>query len=173
MSEMSDISDDIVPDESEQLDQGEFHRTLENEKPGDDPLDQGWAPPDKWSAAEGFGNTVEEQRQGETLEQRIAQEVPDVGVDDDLPAPQTLDSDTTAEDQVVPDDWRDPELGDERAGRLTATSGGEGMGVPDAEADLVAEDVGIDNAGAGAEEAAVHVVEDDVLTLPDERDLLA
>ena len=32
---------------------------------------------------------------------------------------------------------------------------------PDAEADLVATDVGIDGGAASAEEAAVHVVEDD------------
>ncbi len=35
------------------------------------------------------------------------------------------------------------------------------MGIgPDEEKDLVGEDVGIDGAGASAEEAAVHVVED-------------
>ncbi|MVA77537.1 hypothetical protein GC722_16155 [Auraticoccus sp. F435] len=170
---MSDYSDDIVPDEAEQLDQGEFHRTLEDEKPGDDPLDQGFTAPDGWSAAEGFGNTVAEQREGETLDQRIAQEEPDIGVDDDLPAPQTLDSDTTAEDVVAEDAefLDDAQVGDERAGRLTSSSGGEGMGVPDVEKDLVATDVGIDNAGAGAEEAAVHVVDDDTVTLPDDPDL--
>lgn len=168
---MTEYSDDIVPDEAEQLDQGEFHRTLEDEKPGEDPLDQGWVAPDQWSAAEGYGNTVAEQREGETLDMRLAQEVPDVTADDDLPGEQTLDSDTTAEDLVDPDRGLGAEVGGERAGRLTDVSGGEGMGVPDEEADLVGTDVGIDNAGAGAEEAAVHVVEDDVLTLPDDPDL--
>jgi hypothetical protein len=45
----------------------------------------------------------------------------------------------------------------ERAGRLVAED--EGVRT-DAEKDLVATDVGIDGAAAGAEEAAVHVVED-------------
>ncbi|WP_114558634.1 DUF5709 domain-containing protein [Desertihabitans aurantiacus] len=167
---MSQYNED-APDESEQLDQGEFHRTLEGEKPGSDPLDQGWVAPDKWSAAEGYGNTVQEQREGETLDMRMAQEEPDVGVEDEEPLPQTIDSDTTDEDIIEPelDVLDDSQVGDERAGRLTATSGGEGMGVEDSEDELLATDVGIDNAAAGAEEAAVHVVEDDdVVTLPDD-----
>ena len=45
----------------------------------------------------------------------------------------------------------------ERAGRLVAAD--EGVRT-DTEKDLVAEDVGIDGAAAGAEEAAVHVVDD-------------
>ena len=35
----------------------------------------------------------------------------------------------------------------------------EGLG-PDEEKDMIGEDVGIDGAGASAEEAAVHIVED-------------
>ena len=46
-----------------------------------------------------------------------------------------------------------------RAGRLVDED--EGLG-PDEEKDLVGEDVGIDGAGASAEEAAVYVVEDDL-----------
>ena len=30
--------------------------------PGDDPLDQGVAPPDRWSAGEGFGTTAGEEQ---------------------------------------------------------------------------------------------------------------
>jgi nitroreductase len=51
------------------------------------------------------------------------------------------------------DDGPDP-----RAGRLVAEDEGAH---PAAEADLVAQDVGIDGGAASAEEAAVHVVEDD------------
>ena len=51
------------------------------------------------------------------------------------------------------------EVGYRRAGRLVDED--EGLG-PDEEKDLVGEDVGIDGAGASAEEAAVHVVEDDL-----------
>ena len=51
----------------------------------------------------------------------------------------------------------------ERAGRLVAED--EGVRT-DTEKDLVATDVGIDGAGAGAEEAAVHVEEDPVALDP-------
>ncbi len=56
------------------------------------------------------------------------------------------------------EDIDDGEVGTERAGRLVDPD--EGFG-EDTEKDLVGEDVGIDGAGASAEEAAVHVVEDD------------
>src|SRR5215472_16935948 len=68
--------------------------TLEG-RPGDDPLDRGVAPPERWSAGIRYG--------------------------------------TTAEDGYPVDD----------------------------DADLVARDVGIDGAAASAEEAAVHVVDED------------
>jgi hypothetical protein len=51
------------------------------------------------------------------------------------------------------DDGPDP-----RAGRLVAEDEGAH---PDNESDLVARDIGIDGGAASAEEAAVHVVEDD------------
>ena len=51
------------------------------------------------------------------------------------------------------DDGPDP-----RAGRLVAEDEGAH---PDEEEDLVARDVGIDGGGATAEEAAMHVVEED------------
>lgn len=35
-------------------------------------------PPDGWSPAEKFGNTASETRRGETLDQRLAEEEPDV-----------------------------------------------------------------------------------------------
>nr|WP_278260152.1 DUF5709 domain-containing protein [Nocardioides convexus] len=50
------------------------------------------------------------------------------------------------------------DVGDDRAGRLVAPD--EGLG-EDTEKSLVAEDVGIDGAGASAEEAAMHVVPED------------
>lgn len=47
-----------------------------------------------------------------------------------------------------------------RAGRLVAPDEGTGE---DTESELIAADVGIDGGGAGAEEAAVHVVDEDDL----------
>ena len=80
--------------------------------------------------------------QGENLDQRIAQEEPDV--------------DPYAETDG--EDLDDGEVGSERAGRLVSPD--EGLG-EDIDSELVGDDVGIDGAAASAEEAAVHVVEDE------------
>lgn len=45
---------------------------------GDDVVD----PPDEWSGADKYGMSAEEQRQGETLDERLAEEVPDVTASD-------------------------------------------------------------------------------------------
>ena len=39
------------------------------------PLDEGYSPPEKWSAAQGYGNTPLEEHLGESLEQRTRQEI--------------------------------------------------------------------------------------------------
>lgn len=113
--------------------------------PGYDPLDQGIAPPDRWSAGEGFGTTAEEQREGESLDQLLAEEEPepDPYADEDEPAPAAGLDDSEPEP---------------RSGRLVADD--EGIS-PDQDADLVARDVGIDAGAASAEEAAVHVEDGD------------
>ena len=51
----------------------------------------------------------------------------------------------------------DGEVGDQRAGRLVDPNAGIG---DDVDSELVGEDVGIDGAGASAEEAAVHIIPD-------------
>ncbi len=134
---MTEIPDEI-PEASEQLDQLQPEDTL-LDRGTDDVLDEGYSPPEHYSAAERYGNTAEEMRAGETLDQRIAQEEPEVSIDD------------------TDDILDDGEVGSQRAGRLVAPDGGIG---PDYDAELVGEDVGIDGAGASAEEAAVHVIED-------------
>jgi len=72
--------------------------------PGDDPLDRGVVTPERWSAAIRSGGTADEQAEGESLDELLAEEEPDVG-------------------------------------------DGEAIGL----------DAGIDSGGATAEEAAVHV----------------
>jgi len=132
-----------------------------------EPLDEGYSPPEKWSAAQGYGNTPLEESQGESLDQRVAQEVaePDpyeVAEEEaargDLAA---MVAETSTEGEAVQADVDADEGG--RAGRLVAAD--EGVRT-DTEKDLVAEDVGIDGAAAGAEEAAVHVVDDPEATDP-------
>lgn len=109
----------------------------------EDPLDRGYSPPEKWSAAQGYGNTPYEEATGESLDQRLEQEVPE---------PDPYDEAASADDDEQLDDG---EVGSERAGRLVDPD--EGVR-EDSEGDLVGEDVGIDGAAASAEEAAVHVV---------------
>ncbi|TDO34667.1 hypothetical protein EV643_12626 [Kribbella sp. VKM Ac-2527] len=112
-----------------------------NDRGVDDLLDEGYSPPEKWSAGEGFGTTADEAVQGESLDQRLAQEEPDV--------------DPYAED---PENVAGPEVGVERSGRLVAPDEGAHE---DQESELIAEDVGIDGSAASAEEAAVHTVDDE------------
>ena len=56
--------------------------TLEGE-PGDDPLDRGVAPPERWSAGIRYGTTAEEEEEGESLDQLLAEEEPDTGAGED------------------------------------------------------------------------------------------
>jgi len=108
-----------------------------------EPLDEGYSPPEKWSPAEGYGNTPLEEQMGESLDQRLAQEVPE---------PDPYDVAANEGEHV------DGEVGEQRTGRLVAED--QGL-APDDEKDLVADDVGIDGAGASAEEAAVHTIDDE------------
>jgi len=119
-----------------------------------DPMEEGWNPPEKWSVAQGYGNTPLEEELGETLDQRVAQEIPEP---DPYLAAEAEDIDAETGEVLDPDSV-DSEVGDARAGRLVDTQGGTGE---DDEATLVAEDVGIDGAAATAEEAAVHVLDDE------------
>ena len=102
----------------------------------DDLLDEGYSPPDKWR----------EPRDNETLDELLSEEEPD-------PAMQ-LDDDDESDSEFIEDD----EVGDRRAGRLVAPDDGVDE---DEDSDLLASDVGIDGSAASAEEAAVHVIDDD------------
>ncbi|WP_246849858.1 DUF5709 domain-containing protein [Nocardioides xinjiangensis] len=123
-----------------------------------EPLDEGYSPPEKWSAGQGYGNTPLEEIQGETLDQRVDQEVaePDPYEVADQEAERgdlaALVAEGSGSDEAL-----EADVDGERAGRLVAED--EGVRT-DAEKDLVATDVGIDGAAAGAEEAAMHVVDD-------------
>src|SRR3954454_2665464 len=105
----------------------------------DEMLDAGYSPPERYRG-EGFGTTAEETREGESIDERMRQEEPD--------------PDPYADTEEVLDDG---EVGDSRAGRLVDPDAGFGE---DDESSLIAEDVGIDGAGASAEEAAVHIVDE-------------
>ena len=119
-----------------------------------EPLDEGYSPPEKWSAGQKWGNTPLEEELGETLDMRLAQEVPEPDPYEQAEAEAELGEHT--DDDII-DDAPGDEVGVDRAGRLVEPD--EGVRT-DVEGDATAEDVGIDGAGAGAEEAAVHVIED-------------
>ena len=132
----------------------------------DDALDEGYSPPDRPVAVDRFGTTAAEAEEGETLDMRLAEEEPDpnMQVDDPLaaqpdPLAQRLDEESDVDRDSFDRELRDDaEVGDQRAGRLVAPDEGAHE---DTEKDLVAQDVGINGAGAGAEEAAMHVIEED------------
>jgi uncharacterized protein DUF5709 len=116
-----------------------------DERGVDDVLDEGMSPPERPSREMAQGITAREDAEGETFEERLAQEEPD-------PTAEISDDIDDSTEETDPSDGF--EVGDERAGRLTASEG-------DLDDDI-AEEVGIDGGAASAEEAAVHVVEEDL-----------
>lgn len=124
-------------DAAEELDQLEAE---DSQTGGEDPLEAGYSPPERLLGM----------REELTLDQRLAEEVPD--------------ADAGEGDDGIGDlaggagELRDDQVGTERSGRLVAPDEGAHA---DREHDAIAEDVGIDGGAASAEEAAVHVVDDE------------
>jgi hypothetical protein len=139
-------------DENEVLDPAD---TLDGDLT-DDPLDQGIALPDRWSRA--LRRELEPGEDSASLEELLAAEEPDDSADADL---DSWDENDSAEDVRR----KERALGQQRrAGRLIAHE--EEMSA-DSDTSLILEDrgtaldVGIDGGAATAEEAAVHVVDND------------
>lgn len=102
-----------------------------------DPLDEGYTLPERpRPAASHWGETPWEESRGETLDQRVAQEEPEVW---------------EADPRVDPS--REPD----RAGRLVEDDDAVEAG----ENDEFAIDAGVDGGAASAEEAAVHILDED------------
>lgn len=101
----------------------------------DDVLERGYDPPDHRPARH---------PEHEDLDQRLAEEVPDV-----------LAVDVDAEPD--PDYPSSDEVGERRSGRLVAPDEGS---LADTDAQMLARDIGVDGAGASAEEAAMHVIDE-------------
>ncbi|MEV3931299.1 DUF5709 domain-containing protein [Streptomyces sp. NPDC053728] len=114
----------------------------------DDTLDTGYSPPEKPLGVSKYGTTGEEQREGESLDRRLAQEVPERD-------PLTDGADDGPEDNGPEED----DAGDERAGRVAVAD--EEPGSPVRNNRVLGRDVGIDGGAASAEEAAVHIQDDD------------
>jgi hypothetical protein len=111
--------------------------------PGPELVETGYSPPDRPIAL----------HDPETLDERLAEELPDV-----TPPPDDWDGigDFAGGDGEPMGD----QVGGRRAGRLMAPDEGAHGG---GNADLAAWDVGIDGGAASAEEAAMHVVDDEEL----------
>ncbi len=117
----------------------------------DDVLDEGYSPPERPYSRGSLGSTRE------SLEQLLAEEEPDPAtrLDDPMDKDEQQRSDEAERETEFP---QRNEVGDARAGRLVAPDQGFGE---DVDADLVADDVGIDGGAASAEEAAIHVIDDE------------
>jgi len=126
----------------------------------DDLLDEGYSPPERPRGVDAFGTTLAEQRQGESIDQRLAHEVPDPSstIEDFLNGPDLVGGDDPDAIAAEDDFLGDGEVGDRRTGRLMAPDEGSHE---DTESDMVARDVGRDGGGSSAEEAAMHIIEDD------------
>jgi hypothetical protein len=110
----------------------------------EDVLDEGYSPPDREPDHLRHPHEVDEP---ETLDERLAEEEPETWVEADEEADaDILDGDVGGE------------VGGERTGRLTAPDEGAGE---DVDSEMFATDEGIDGAGASAEEAAMHTIEDE------------
>jgi hypothetical protein len=143
-------------DEEDQLQQED---TLDD-RGVDDLLDEGYSPPERPRGVDAFGTTLAEQRQGESIEDRLRHEEPDPAsaFEDPLAESDKVGGDDPDAIAAEDDYLGDGEVGARRSGRLKAPD--EGMG-EDTESDMVADDVGIDGGGSSAEEAAMHIVEDE------------
>ncbi|MFG3350311.1 DUF5709 domain-containing protein [Streptomyces sp. NPDC048018] len=113
-----------------------------------DPLDDtsvpGYSPPERPRGVTRYGTTQREQRAGEPLDARLAQEIPDAAV----PGGDGVGDVADGAGEPV-----DEEAGAVRAGRLAPVDVPPG-GRRDR---AVARDVGVDEGAASAEEAAMHV----------------
>jgi hypothetical protein len=144
-SQPVDDEDQLQPEDT--LDDGDL----------DDVLDRGYSPPDRPPAGYDDRPTGAEQHAGESLDKRLAQEEPEP--DPYAEAAAEVEARENDENATL-DEQHDHDPGataDPRAGRLVAPD--EGLGEDESPQEL-ATDVGIDGAGASAEEAAVHIIEE-------------
>jgi hypothetical protein len=125
------------PDEGGPNEGAEFLDPVET-LTGDDPdetMQTGYSPPDREPHNLRDAPTPFEESQGESLDERLAEEEPEFSADD------------------LADSEADP-----RAGRLVAPDEGAH---PDEESDAIAADVGPAGYASSAEEAAMHIVDEE------------
>ncbi len=147
----------------------ETPESLRDDDPEAMPMDRGLEAGDRPAAAERFGTTPAEEREGQDLDHRLAEEEPDLDAHDpidDIVAdnPDVFPTRPTSEagefealgEDVAPEDLA--VTGDDSpagVGRIVEPD--EGARTDD-EKDVVAYDVGRDGGDLSAEEAAMHVI---------------
>jgi hypothetical protein len=114
-----------------------------------DVLDEGYSPPDRAWELNDSGLTAREAAEHESLNGRLARELPDIMIPDGDGLGDASDTDG---------ELYDNEAGTARSGRLIDV---EATGEIDDFAYLYAVDIGRDGGAASAEEAAVHIVRDE------------
>jgi hypothetical protein len=119
--------------------------------------DEGYSPGERPRALTAWGITEREAAGHEDLEHRLAREEPETS--------DARDWDGIGDASDTDGEPIDDQVGDTRAGRLIIAD----VDPADPRSDYRAYDVGVDGAGASAEEAAVHLVPDE--EMPDEFDL--
>ncbi|MFF7340852.1 DUF5709 domain-containing protein [Streptomyces sp. NPDC008163] len=142
--------DDVYQPQDDGQDPPNDDLDLENalgERGLDDQLDEGYSPPERPLGVDKYGTTGEEERRGESLDQRLAQEVEDV---------EPPDGDGIGDLDDGEGEPLEPEEGETRSGRLTARDE-----VPGRRTDAYADDVGVDGGAASAEEAAVYTTDEE------------
>jgi len=162
MSELSGMSEHDT--ESDHM--VETPESLRDDDAETPPEDRGNDASDRPLGAEKFGTTHTEAEQGESLDDRLAEEVPEVGahdpVDDivaDDPATFAPDGgDEEVDDSVLADAYGESGDLEERAGRLVEPDEGAHS---DTESDLVATDFGRDGGDLSPEEGAMHIENED------------
>jgi hypothetical protein len=116
----------------------------------DDPLDEGYSPPEKLRGSTAKSVTPRGELEGETIDERLAQEEPDpeaslvYGAD---PEETPLDRTDPPIDESVTAPAEDDQVGERRSGRIEHE---------DDRPDGTGRDRGIAGGAASAEEAAVH-----------------
>ena len=121
--------------------------SLDDDELGD--IEAGYSPVERPLGSTAWGTTERELGTREDLTHRLAREESDQTADDDTDG---LGDSSDTDGELI-----DDEVGDARAGRLVASD----LDELDSRSDLWAEDIGIDEGAASAEEAAVHVVPED------------
>lgn len=111
--------------------------------------DEGYSPPERPLGVSAWGVTAFEAGTHEDLAHRLAREEPEVG---DAEYGDGIGDVVGTDGEPI-----DDQVGDARAGRLVLSD----PDAADPRSDFQAHDVGIDGAGASAEEAAVHLVPED------------